>query len=105
MYILKCSDDSYYTGSTNDLPERIKRHSQGHGANYTKKRLPVELVYFEEYERVDLAFNREKQVQGWSRKKKNALISGNFDLLLDLAACKNSTHHSKRKDSDISDES
>lgn len=70
MYILKCADDSYYTGSTTDLELRLKQHQNGEGANYTKKRLPVKLVYFEEYSRIDEAFYREKQVQGWKRRKK-----------------------------------
>jgi len=92
MYILKCNDDTYYTGSTNDLEKRILQHTKGLGAKYTKKRLPVELVYYEEYERVDLAFNREKQVQGWSRNKKEALMAGNPDLLHKMAICRNGSH-------------
>jgi len=74
IYILKCFDDAYYTGSTIDLEKRIEQHQNGLGANYTKKRLPIKLIYLEEYDRIDLAFNREKQIQGWSRKKKEALI-------------------------------
>ncbi|MBL1220680.1 GIY-YIG nuclease family protein [Chryseobacterium sp. L7] len=85
MYILLCADGSYYTGSTNDLERRILQHQEGEGSNHTKKRLPVKLIYFEEYERIDLAFYREKQVQGWSRKKKEALINGNPELLPQLA--------------------
>ena len=85
MYILLCSDGSYYTGSTNDLERRLAQHQNGEGANHTKKRLPVSLLYYEEYQRIDEAFYREKQVQGWSRKKKEALIEGNLDLLPELA--------------------
>lgn len=85
MYILLCSDDSYYTGSTVDLELRLAQHQSGEGANHTKKRLPVKLVYYEEYSRIDEAFYREKQVQGWSRKKKEALINGDLDLLPKLA--------------------
>jgi len=85
MYILLCSDGSYYTGSTNDLERRLAEHQNGEGANHTKKRLPVTLVYYEEYQRIDEAFYREKQVQGWSRKKKEALIEGNAHLLPELA--------------------
>jgi putative endonuclease len=85
MYILKCSDGSYYTGSTTDLERRINQHQNGEGANYTKKRLPVELVYYEEYSRIDEAFYREKQVQGWSRRKKEALIERRFSELPSLA--------------------
>lgn len=85
MYILECSDVSYYTGSTIDLKRRLEEHNNGEGANHTKKRLPVKLIYYEEYHRIDFAFNREKQVQGWSRKKKEALIEGNSNLLPELA--------------------
>lgn len=73
MYILECSDGSYYTGSTKYLKKRLSQHQEGEGANHTRKRLPVKLVYFEKYPRIDWAFNREKQVQGWSRKKKRGL--------------------------------
>jgi putative endonuclease len=85
MYILKCSDGSYYTGSTNDLERRLWQHQNGEGALYTKTRLPVELVYYEEYERIDYAFYREKQVKDWSRKKKEALIEGKLEELPKLA--------------------
>ena len=85
MYILKCSDGSYYTGSTKNLEKRLWEHQNGLGANYTKKHLPVKLAYCEEYDRVDHAFYREKQVQGWSRKKKEALINGEFEKLPVLA--------------------
>lgn len=85
MYILLCSDGSYYTGSTNNLELRLAQHQRGEGANYTKTRLPVKLLYFEEYDRIDLAFYREKQVQGWSRRKKEALINGTPELLPQLA--------------------
>jgi putative endonuclease len=85
MYILKCADNSYYTGSTTNLELRLKQHQSGKGANHTKKRLPVELVYYEEYSRIDEAFYREKQVQGWNRKKKEALINGENNLLPELA--------------------
>ncbi|OGI20499.1 MAG: hypothetical protein A3B68_03175 [Candidatus Melainabacteria bacterium RIFCSPHIGHO2_02_FULL_34_12] len=85
MYILKCSDGSYYTGSTNNLESRFEQHKQGKGANHTKSRLPVKLIYFEEYSRIDEAFYREKQIQGWSRKKKEALIRGDYKRLVELS--------------------
>ena len=85
MYILECADGSLYTGSTNDLERRLAEHKNGNGANYTKTKLPVELVYYEEYSRIDYAFYREKQVQGWSRKKKLALINGENNKLPELA--------------------
>jgi putative endonuclease len=85
VYILECSDGSYYTGSTIDLDKRLIEHQKGLGANHTKKRLPVKLVYFEMFDRIDLAFYREKQIQGWSRAKKEALINGRNDLLPGLS--------------------
>ena len=90
MYILKCSDGSYYTGSTRELEKRVMGHNMGMGSNYTRKHRPVELVYFEEFQRVDDAFAREKQVQGWSRAKKDALIQGQFGRLTDLSRKKQS---------------
>ena len=74
MYILECADGSYYTGSTTDLELRLQQHQSGEGANHTRKRLPVRLMYYEEFDRIDEAFYREKQVQGWSRRKKEALM-------------------------------
>ena len=91
MYILKCANGSYYTGSTIDLERRLEQHKNGEGAKFTKKHLPVELVYVEEFSKIEDAFYREKQIQGWSRKKKEALIAGNFDKLHELAECKNET--------------
>ncbi|HOT37618.1 MAG TPA: GIY-YIG nuclease family protein [Candidatus Latescibacteria bacterium] len=85
MYILKCADGTYYTGSTVDLELRVSQHQSGGGANYTKSRLPVSLVYWEEYPRVDEAFAREKQVQAWSHAKKKALIDARNDTLSGLA--------------------
>ena len=85
VYILKCANGLYYTGSTHDLEKRLVEHQSGQGANFTRKHLPVELVYFEEYDRIDEAYFREKQIQGWSRKKKEALIKGELDKLPDLS--------------------
>ena len=92
MYILECSNGAYYTGSTNNIELRMQQHQSGNGANFTKKHLPVHLVYSEEFERVQDAFYREKQIQGWSRKKKEALINGFLEKLHELAECKNETH-------------
>ncbi len=92
VYILECADGSYYTGSTNNLELRLAQHQAGEGANHTKKRLPVKLVYCEEFQRIDDAFYREKQIQGWSREKKEALIKGMPENLKKLAECMNETH-------------
>ena len=85
MYISKCCDGTYYTGNTWHIERRLYEHQSGEGANYTSKRLPVDLVYYEYYERIDEAFYREKQVQGWTRRKKEALMDGRTDLLPSLA--------------------
>ncbi|MEO7175739.1 MAG: GIY-YIG nuclease family protein [Saprospiraceae bacterium] len=98
VYILLCHDGSYYTGSTNDLSIRILEHQDGKGANYTKNRLPVSLVYWEEFDRIDYAFNREKQLQGWTRKKKEALINRESSLLKRDSQCINDTHSKNMKD-------
>ena len=95
MYIVECSNGAFYTGSTRDLEERIEEHNIGEGANFTRKHGPVELIYYEEFDWIDDAFNREKQVQGWSRKKKEALIKGNTEDLNLLSQCKNDSHCSK----------
>ncbi len=84
-YILRCSDGTYYTGSTIDLEKRLKEHNSGYGANFTANRLPVELNYFEEFLGVSKAFDREKQIQRWSRRKKEALVSGRKKELSKLA--------------------
>lgn len=85
MYILKCDDGTFYTGSTVDLVKRIEQHQADEGANYTAKRIPVELVYYEVYESIANAFKREKQVQNWSHAKKRALIEENYCDLSILA--------------------
>ena len=92
-YILKCADDTYYTGSTVDIDRRLRQHQLGEGANHTAKRLPVVLVYLEKYDRIDTAFYREKQIQDWSRKKKEALINNMPEELHELAKCLNETSH------------
>lgn len=85
MYILKCADDSYYVGSTRSLELRLSQHQSGSGSRYTSGRLPIELVYAEEYDRIIDAYTREKQVQNWSRAKREALIDGKPELLSALA--------------------
>ena len=85
MYILKCADGSYYVGSTRNLDLRLSQHQTGKGSRYTSGQLPVELVYAEEYDRIVDAYAREKQVQNWSRAKREALINGRQELLPALA--------------------
>ena len=81
LYILRCANGQYYTGSTTDLAKRLAQHHQGEAANFTRRHRPVELVYAEEFAGIEEAFAREKQVQGWSRQKKEALIRGRYGTL------------------------
>ena len=90
MYILKCADGSYYTGSTNNLELRLAQHQIGEGGVYTAKRLPVTLVYSCEFESEHEAFLRERQVKGWSRNKKEALMRGDFESLVELSKSRSS---------------
>ncbi|GAB2848388.1 hypothetical protein GCM10027024_24940 [Microbacterium insulae] len=85
MYILECSDRSLYVGSTRDLERRLAQHGDGEGSLYTRSRLPVRLLYFEEFDRVEDAFRREKQVQGWGRAKRIALIKDQLSKLPPLS--------------------
>lgn len=88
VYILKCSDESYYTGVTNNLEKRVNEHQSGIIKGYTSSRLPVKLVFSETFSDINQAIRFEKQVKGWSRKKKEALINRNFDLLVTLSNTK-----------------
>jgi putative endonuclease len=74
VYILKCSDNTLYTGYTNDLTNRLKAHNNGNGAKYTRGRLPVELVYFEQYESKSDAMKREYSIKQLTREEKINLI-------------------------------
>jgi len=86
LYIVKCSDGSYYTGTTRiSLERRIAEHNAGSFAGYTAARTPVTLVYCEYFERIEDAIAAERQVKGWTRAKKEALMRGDFDDLRALA--------------------
>lgn len=85
VYILQCTDGSYYVGQTVNLEMRIAQHQAGEGSDWTKRRLPVELVFSQEMPDKDSAFQAERQIKNWSRAKKEALITGNWDLLRWLA--------------------
>ena len=84
LYILKCSDGSYYTGSTVNLERRIAEHQAGEVKGYTASRLPIDVVFVHEFPTEHDAFLREQQVKGWSRAKKEALIRDDFDALVEL---------------------
>ena len=85
-YVLECSDGTYYVGSTVDLERRVAQHQDGEGAIYTRRRRPVRLVWAAEFDRITDAFLFEKQVQGWNRRKREALVEGRWDRLPGLAS-------------------
>ena len=86
VYILRCSDGSYYVGLTQDVDQRVRVHSSGHGPTFTACRLPVELVFHESLATLDEATRRERQLKGWSRANKEALIAGDKQRLKDLSS-------------------
>jgi len=81
FYILRYADGSYYVGSTTDLDVRLASYTIGEGGDYTARRLPVDTVFTEEFETLHDAFLVERQVEGWSRAKKEALIRRDYDAL------------------------
>ena len=85
-YLLRCSDDSYYVGSTWDLDARVWQHNHSDlGAAYTRRRRPVVLVWSAWFERIDQAYAYEKRIQGWGRTKREALIRGDDEMLPELS--------------------
>jgi putative endonuclease len=87
-YLLECADGSFYAGSTIDLERRVQQHQLGLAAAYTHppRRRPVRLVWSHPFDRIDEAFAFEKQIQGWGRAKRIALVEGRFDDLAELAS-------------------
>jgi putative endonuclease len=86
VYVLRCADRSYYTGTARQgLEQRVAEHNAGHSGGYTATRRPVELVFSQWFERITDAIAAERQIKGWSRAKKEALIQGDFDALKMLA--------------------
>jgi len=91
VYILECSDSTYYTGVTNNLERRLLEHSAGEDKNsYTYYRRPVKLKWYSEDMNPIQAIELEKQIKGWSRAKKKALTENDFDLIQKLAAVRKS---------------
>jgi putative endonuclease len=86
VYILKCSDNTYYVGVTNDIDRRLNEHQLGSNkGSYTSTRLPVQLVFLEQFTEPDSAFRFETQIKKWSRAKKEALINGEYEKLPSLS--------------------
>jgi putative endonuclease len=84
VYILECSNNALYTGITNNIKRRLREHNSGKGGRYTRARQPVRLIYTETYNKKSEALRREIQLKGWTRKKKEALIEGDFRLIKQL---------------------
>ena len=98
VYILKCSDNSFYTGVTNNIELRFQQHEQGIDSSaYTYSRRPLELVFLNTFKYIDKAIAFEKQIKGWSRKKKEAIINDNWEDLKKLSICKNNSSHLNKK--------
>jgi putative endonuclease len=86
IYILKCSDNSYYTGVTSKLEQRLFQHNIAFYPDcYTASRRPLELVFYAEFTDIKLAIEKEKQIKKWSRAKKEALINDDYEALPNLA--------------------
>lgn len=90
-YMLRCADGSYYVGHTDDLEQRLVAHQHGYIVGYTSSRRPVELVWSDVFRSRDEAWQRERQLKGWSRRKKEALVSGDWDGLRELSRAHSST--------------
>jgi putative endonuclease len=94
VYILRCSDNTYYNGVTNDLERRFNEHSEGVNPDaYTHSRRPVELVYSQLFYDIRQAIFFEKRIKNWSKKKKEAIINDHWEKLPELSSCKNKTSH------------
>ena len=94
VYILECDDDSFYVGVTNNVGRRFIEHMTGHNEqSYTYSRRPLKLVFCKEFNSPMKAIRYEKQLKGWTRSKKIALINFDYDNLHKLAECKNNTSH------------
>jgi putative endonuclease len=86
VYILQCSDGTYYPGVTSNLTQRLFQHQVGYYPNcYTCVRRPIDLVFYCEFTDINLAIEKEKQIKKWSKAKKLALINGDYDSLVNLA--------------------
>ncbi|MFQ5472564.1 MAG: GIY-YIG nuclease family protein, partial [Dehalococcoidia bacterium] len=86
VYMLRCSDDSIYVGHTDNVDVRLAAHRSRVFSGHTAKRLPVTLIFAEQFGSRDQAFAAERQIKGWARSKKLALARGDYDLLIQLAA-------------------
>ncbi len=86
VYMLLCSDDSIYVGHTDDLETRLSAHRTRRFSGYTAKRLPIKLIFYEQFASREEAFAAERRIKGWSRAKKLALARGEWDSVVELSA-------------------
>ena len=95
VYMLKCADDSYYVGHTDDLEKRVAQHETGVCGGYTAQRRPIRLVFADEFPSRDDAIQRERQLKGWSRANEQALIRGDWEAVHRLAGCRSACGRSQ----------
>ncbi len=101
VYILKCADESSYVGVTNSIESRVLIHNNDTNVSaYTYSRRPVNLVWFNHFESNMEAIKWEKKLKGWTRRKKQALIESNYELLHEFSECKNESNYKKVKGSE-----
>jgi predicted GIY-YIG superfamily endonuclease len=96
VYILRCADGSYYTGSTIDLEMRMAQHQTGYFKGYTSSRLPVALIWQQEFATEHEAFISERQIKGWSRAKNEALIHGDIDAIHEIVKTERKRRETKK---------
>ena len=85
VYIARCADGRLYVGNTSDPEDRLRRHNEGEGGQYTKWRRPVTLILVEQFKTLESALRRERQIKRWTREKKLALAEGDLEKLRALA--------------------
>jgi predicted GIY-YIG superfamily endonuclease len=93
VYLLRCSDGAYYVGSTRaTIEQRVAQHEAGHFGGFTAERRPVSLVWHQEFQRITDAIAAERQLKGWSRAKKEALIRGDWAAIRELSRYRRKIH-------------
>ena len=98
VYIVQCSDKKLYIGITNNVERRLDEHNKGENkTSFTYKRRPVKLIFQQEYYDVNQAILFEKKIKKWSRKKKEALVKGDFEKIQELSVCRNQTNYENYK--------
>ncbi len=96
VYMLRCADGSYYTASTVDLDLRLAQHQTGYFKGYTSSRLPVELMWQQDFATEHGAFACERQIKGWSRLRKEALIRGDFEAIHEIVKVERKRREAKK---------